>query len=206
EAGKFDKSISLLKKALALDVEDAHKLYLTLAAMYEKADLIDDAEKAYHEAIEREPESDLLYFYLGCFYDQHSRRKEAARQFAKAIEINPRNTDALNYLGYMYAEDGINLDEAVEMLKTAVEIEPDNGAYIDSLGWAYFKKGDINKALELVLKASLLLEDPVIYDHLGDIYYKQGLKDKAKEQWQKSLSIDPDEEKVKEKIERLKDE
>ncbi len=206
EDEKFDKSIGLLKEALALDLPDAYKLHLTLAGVYERADLIDDAEEAYKEAIQQEPDNDLLYFYLGCFYEQRGRREKASGQFAKAIKINPKNVDALNYLGYMYAEDGIKLDEAIGMLKTAIEIEPDNGAYIDSLGWAYFKKGDIDKAFELILRASSLLEDSVIYDHLGDIYYKRGLKDKAREQWQKALSINPDEEKVKEKIERLKDE
>ena len=60
------------------------------------------------------------------------------------MELDDENPDALNYLGYMYAEDGIMLDQAQTLIEKALEIDPNNGAYIDSLGWVYFKKGMID--------------------------------------------------------------
>jgi tetratricopeptide (TPR) repeat protein len=90
------------------------------------------------------------------------------------------------------------------MIKKALELEPANGAYIDSLGWLYFKKGKTKEAIRELEKAIALIEDPVIYDHLGDAYFK--LKDfgKAKENWEKSLKLLPGQDKVKEKINRIK--
>ena len=46
-------------------------------------------------------------------------------KFRKCIELNPEHADAYNYLGYMYADDGINLDEAVSLVKKALVITKD---------------------------------------------------------------------------------
>ena len=90
------------------------------------------------------------------------------------------------------------------MIKKALSIQPDNGAYVDSLGWLYFKQGKIQEALKELERAGSLMEDPVIYDHLGDVYFKTGDNANAKLSWQKSLKLDPKQDKIKEKIEQLK--
>ena len=58
-------------------------------------------------------------------------------------------------------------------------------------------KKELEKAKEIIG------EDPVVYDHLGDVYFKTGSLDKAKEAWTKSLGLKEDE-KVKEKLSSLK--
>jgi tetratricopeptide (TPR) repeat protein len=90
------------------------------------------------------------------------------------------------------------------MIKKALEIEPNNGAYLDSLGWLYFKKGQTEEAIKELEKASALLKDPVIFDHLGDAYFKIGDIENAKNNWQESLSLEPAQDKVKEKLEKIK--
>ena len=67
--------------------------------------------------------------------------------FAKALELNPNDSGALNYLGYWWADEGRNLEEAIELITRAVELHPDNGYYADSLGWIYFKIGEADKAV-----------------------------------------------------------
>ena len=50
--------------------------------------------------------------------------------------------------------------------------------------------------------------DPVIHDHLGDVYYKTGNYEKAVEFWTKSVEVgtEPEEtQKVREKLEKLQD-
>ena len=59
------------------------------------------------------------------------------------------------------------------------------------------------EALKELERASGLLEDPVIFDHLGDTYLKIGDIEKAKVSWQKSLELDPKQDKIKKKIEQL---
>jgi Tfp pilus assembly protein PilF len=118
------------------------------------------------------------------------------------LELKPDYHEALNFLGYLYVDENKYLDQAGVMIKKALELDPGNGAYIDSLGWFYFKKAKFREAVIELEKASSLLEDAVIYDHLGDAYLKVNDIEKAKLNWQKSLKLDPSQEKVREKIDK----
>jgi tetratricopeptide (TPR) repeat protein len=63
---------------------------------------------------------------------------------------------------------------------------------VDSLGWAFFKSGLLTEALaELKRAAALVGDDPVIYEHLGDIYAKQQRLSDAREAWLHALELDP---------------
>ena len=55
---------------------------------------------------------------------------------------------------------------------------------------------------ELEKAKELIGEDPVVYDHLGDTYFKIGSLEKAKDAWTKSIGLKEDK-KVKEKLESL---
>jgi len=123
----------------------------------------------------------------------------------KVLEINPDNADALNYIGYTYAEQGVNLDRAEEMVKKALRLKPRDGYIIDSLGWVYFKKGDYKKAVRHLEEAEAYAsEDPLIKEHLGDAYLKADLKDRALEMYERALVLEPDKDELKKKIETLR--
>jgi tetratricopeptide (TPR) repeat protein len=118
----------------------------------------------------------------------------------KALEIKPDHADALNYLGYTYAEAGEHLDEAISLIKRALVIKKDNGYILDSLAWAYYQKGMYKEALEVMISAiDKSDDDPVMREHYGDILLKLGKKDKVKEQWIRSLELDPKNEKLRDK-------
>lgn len=136
-----------------------------------------------------------FYFQLGAAYERNQKFKEAETYFRKALEIQPDFSEALNYLGYMWAERGENLKEAREMIEKAVKLEPKNAAYLDSLGWVLFKLDQPAEALPHILKAVENNEEPdaTLYDHLGDIYAALKKTDKAREAWQKAISIEPNE-------------
>ena len=80
------------------------------------------------------------------------------------------------------------------------------GDLIDSLGWYYHKKGDLDRALQLLLKAESLTkpEDATVFDHIGDTYQQLGKTAQALQYWQKSLALDGDDKKVAEKIDAAK--
>jgi Flp pilus assembly protein TadD len=119
----------------------------------------------------------------------------------KAIELKPDNPDTLNYLGYSYAEKGENLDEAIQLIKRALQVKPDSGYILDSLAWAYYQKGMLNDALQVMQNAiAKVPEDPVMREHYGDIYLKLSNKAKAREQWLKSLQLDPENKNLREKF------
>ena len=65
---------------------------------------------------------------------------EALACMHRALEKNPDNASALNYIGYTWAEKGVKLDEAEEMISRAIELRPEDGYIVDSLGWVYYMR------------------------------------------------------------------
>src|SRR5262249_36975871 len=112
------------------------------------------------------------------------------------------SAEAQNYLGYMWAEHDMKLDKARELIEKAVKAEPKNAAYLDSLGWVLLKLRQPKDAVVYALKAVELSEEPdaALYDHLGDIYAALKETDKARDAWNKSLSVEPNEE-IRKKLE-----
>jgi len=79
------------------------------------------------------------------------------------------------------------------LIEKAMAISPDNGAYIDSYGWVYYRMGNFDLALtELQKAASLINSDPIIFEHLGDVYKALGNNEKALRYYNRALEIDPD--------------
>jgi tetratricopeptide (TPR) repeat protein len=146
-----------------------------------------------------------FYFSYGAAAERGGQYVKAAELFRKCIELDPEGAGrAYNYLGYMWIDQGVNLDEAGQLIRRALELEPGNGAYVDSLGWLYFKQGKYPEALTELLRAAELLEEPdaVVYDHIGDTYEKLGKTAEAVLYWQKSLQVDPENKSVAAKLDR----
>jgi len=106
----------------------------------------------------------------------------------------------------MWAELGVNLEEALELVQKAVAMEPDNGAFVDSLGWAHFQLGNLEEAQEHLERAATLVgEDPVVFEHLGDVYHLLGRLEDARAIYLRALD-QPDAEnaeQVRRKLEEL---
>ena len=74
---------------------------------------------------------------------------------------------------------------------------------MDSLGWTYFKMGKDELArIELEKAVKFESESWEIQDHLGDIYLKIGMKNNAIGAWQKAKTLNPENKKIRQKIER----
>jgi tetratricopeptide (TPR) repeat protein len=146
--------------------------------------------------------TEFFYFQFGAAYERKGDYEDAEKQFQKCIQLKPDFASALNYLGYMLAEHGMKLEEARALIEKAVKLEPKNAAYLDSMGWVLYKLSKPKEALDYLLKAIELSEEPdaTVYDHLGDIYAALKQRDKAREAWQKSVSLEANDE-VKKKLE-----
>ena len=149
--------------------------------------------------------TEFFYFQFGAAYERQKQYEDAEKQFQKCLQMKPDFAGALNYLGYMWAEHGMKLEQARELIEKAVKLEPKNAAYLDSMGWVLYKLSKPKEALNYLLKAIELSEEPdaTVYDHLGDIYAALNQRDKAREAWQKSVSLEASDE-VKKKLENGK--
>ena len=147
-------------------------------------------------------DNDDLYFTIAVLYEKTDRFDDMVAALNNAIRINPKHADALNYLGYSYADKGIHLKEALSLIQRAYDLKPDNGYILDSLGWVYYKLGKYQEALKYLNNAiQSVNDDPVLFEHIGDVNEAMGNDKAALDAWEKSLKYHEKEEGVKERVE-----
>jgi tetratricopeptide (TPR) repeat protein len=188
---RFPEANEHLGRAIVLNPKQPES-HIVQGLAYLQQEQFDKSADVFLEGIQHNPKNADLHFNLGTAYDKLNRFDDVVRAMETAIKLDPHHADALNYLGYSYAERGIRIDQALSLTKQAVALKPENGYYVDSLGWAFFKSGQLAEALvELKRAATLVGDDPVIYEHLGDIYAKQQRLSDAREAWLHALELDP---------------
>jgi len=171
--------------------------YLFTGLILHDAERYDDAVEIFLRGIEKKPEVPDLYFHLGAAFDKLGRFDDMVSQMERAIQLAPKHANALNYLGYTFADKGVRLNEAFDLIRRALDLRPDDGYFIDSLAWAYYRQGNLEEATTLLEKAAVIVpSDPVIHEHLGEVYLKNKRIDLAKAAWERSLALNPDNEQL----------
>jgi tetratricopeptide (TPR) repeat protein len=208
DAGKTKEGADILAGLLQEDPSNLD-IYINLSQIYLQGKKYAEAEEVLRRAEDRKLDSETLKYQLATVYERQKDFDRAESMLKEILQEDPKNAVALNYIGYMLADRGIRLQEALQYVKEALAIDPNNGAYLDSLGWALFKLNQLAEAEKYLLQAvDLVRNDPIIADHLGDLYFKTGDYQKAKDFWTRSLSTgtEPEEtRKVREKLEKLQE-
>ncbi|MBL4760147.1 MAG: tetratricopeptide repeat protein [Mariprofundaceae bacterium] len=190
---KYTSSRQYIQKVLKQDSTN-NQAWILLSTIYlaqEKYQkLLDQTQSA--TALKQVP--DRLYMNRAIAFEYFKRYKDVESTLKTLIHNNPNHADALNFLAYTYAEQGIKLDEAKKYIHRALAKKTDDGYYLDSLAWIYYKNGEYNKAATTQQKAlKIINNDATMHDHLGDIFWQLDKKEKAIQQWQKALSLQPKE-------------
>ena len=121
----------------------------------------------------------------------------------ESLSILPDQAHVLNYLAYSWVDQGVNLDEGLEMLKKANELRKNDGYIIDSLGWVYFAKKNYDEAEFFLQRAVELMPlDPIINDHYGDALWMQNKNIQARYVWGNVLKMKNTEKKLQEIIKK----
>lgn len=146
--------------------------------------------------------------------DTHDRRMVLADRLAQAGKIDeglilmrnealsrPNDPYMLNSLGYYLVIHTERYEEAYRVLARASLLAPNDPYIADSYGWVRYKLGDLDGAQRYIEQSQAEIlpnRNWEIEDHLGDIYWHQGDKDKAREAWGIALAeFPPDKERAK---------
>jgi len=175
---------------------------MAAADAYGRLKNYDAAVRISRAALAARPENAEVMFRLASSLERGGNPTEAEKVFLQLLAERPNDAASQNYLGYMWADQGVQLDKARELLEKAVAREPRNAAYLDSLGWVYFRMGKFDTA-EKNLREAARREpsDPTISEHLGDLDMKQGDLEGAVRQWEKALQLkSEDADRVREKL------
>ena len=188
-----EPQISSLKLLIKSEDIFIQKKYLDLANFYRTKKNYQSA-LAYYDKVEK-ANSDQdwsFYYYKGICYERLKKWKESEKNLQKSISLSPKKYTVINYLAYSWLERRENIDQATKMLEDAVKLSNwELGYIIDSLGWAYFLKKEYGKA-EKILKIAYEKTpyESEVYDHYGDVLWKQKKYLQARYVWKNALNLE----------------
>ena len=100
---------------------------------------------------------------------------------------------AMNNLAYGWSEQGIRLDEAIQLMEQVLKAHPNEASFIDTMGWILYQQQKYEEAFTYICKASLIEPGAIeVRRHLADIYQQFGLYDQAIMEWQSVLDLEWD--------------
>ncbi len=201
ERGDLARAIDSLDRALLAEQRRAVQLYRSSlrARAGERDGAISDLEAL---LVPEHPDVEVLY-QIGLLHGEGGRGSEALTWMERVLEADGRHAAALNYVGYALAEQGEDLDQAELLISRALEVRPEDGFITDSLGWVFFQRakpllerGHESEARSWLLRAetellraeSLSGGDPVISEHLGDVYRALGRAPEALARYEDAMA------------------
>lgn len=192
EIGDLNRAQQLVAEARQR-YPDKKEFVAVEAALYDRRGDTAKAAAVLKEALVNSPDDVELLYRYGVALEKLKRRDEAKAVMERIVAKDPTNPDALNYLGYSLAEQGQDLDKALDMIRTALTKEPDNPFFLDSLAWTLFKMGRMDEALHTIEKAiGHKVKDAIIWEHYGDIAAAAGHKAVARKAYRTALELGSD--------------
>lgn len=196
---RSDEALKILKGVTADDPKDIEAI-MALGNIERSRKKFEDCANTYSQGIDAtdaDKPNWILFYFRGICEERSKQWPKAEADLKKALSLQPEQAHVLNYLGYSWIDQGINLDDAMAMIRRAVDQRPDDGFIVDSLGWAYYRIADYDNAVKNLERAiDLKPEDPTINDHLGDAYWRVGRRLEAKFQWQHAKDLKPEPEEL----------
>lgn len=191
EQDKDNKAIDILENLYAENNNiDA---LIQIGDIYRYKEDYKNAVNTYDKVLNLENEVPEKHWHVlyarGMAHERLKNFKKSETDLVKALEFRPDHPYLLNYLGYSWADQGVNLAEALRMIEKAAQDKPDDGYIADSLGWVYYKMEDYEGSISSLERAvELLPYDATINDHLGDAYWRVGRKLEARFQWRRAIN------------------
>jgi len=202
KSGQDTQAIILLEKMVAEGIHRSN-LYYYLVAFFGDQKEYQQALDYALSGVEKNPDSSRLLYQLGVLYEKMTQRQKAIKTMEEVLRVDENHADALNFLAYDQAESGEDLPLALERAKKALAIKP-SGFIVDTLGWIYYKMNRYDESrIQLEKATEMHPNDPVIAEHLGDLYRAMKLRDKAVAVYRRVLKMNPQAQQVQEKLDKL---
>ena len=134
----------------------------------------------------------------GVAYERIGKWKNAEKDLLASLKAEPDQAYVINYLAYSWIEQGVKIEESLEMLKKANKLRSNDPYIIDSLGWALFKLKRYKESKGYLQTAvNLMPGDPIVNDHFGDVLWKIGNEIQARYYWNYVLNLKKAEDNLK---------
>ena len=186
-----DKAIASLDEIDNLTTEQQIIVIQAQANILAKAQRDKESFELLDKTIKNMPNTPELVYDYALAAERVKKLDLMESELRKVINAKPDFAPAYNALGYSFADRNTRLTEAMQLIEKALSISPNDHYMIDSLGWVHYRKGNLDKAIELLQKAYKVNQDPEIAAHLGEVLWKKGQQDEANKIWHEGLNTDP---------------
>jgi tetratricopeptide (TPR) repeat protein len=158
QIGRHEDALLRLEKVVTSQFSFLHAMQarMVLGYIYAVTGRYRLAEFEFRTVVDHGVRSSQALAALGYVLYCQKKIPPSIEMLKEALAVEPTNANALNSLGFIYAQEKIDLREAVNLCRRAVEASPRNAAYLDSLGWALYgsrsfpeAKVCLRRALEL---------------------------------------------------------
>jgi tetratricopeptide (TPR) repeat protein len=202
DKGQYQKIVDMMEQAKKAVPKDS-RVYFFLGLAYSRMDQNDEAIAALRHSLELKADDINALSTLALTLDGLHRYTESDSLYEYALKVDPKSHLVLNNYGYSLAERGLQLDRALRMSLQAISADPENASYLDTVGWVYFRLAKYDSARTYIAKAIKAGgASATVYEHMGDIEYKLGQKEKAEEYWKQALQMNAGNQALKDKIDR----
>jgi tetratricopeptide (TPR) repeat protein len=203
---KYDNAVTAFNKQIEINPLDKFA-HAGLGSMYSEWHKYAEAAPELEKAASLTPENAELQVSLGDAYLNLGQDDKALATFDHAVELSATPL-VWNNIAYQLSLKNSHLDRAQQYAESAVSattaalrnvsldrltpqdlpLVPSLIAYWDTLGWVYFGEGNLDKAEKYIAAAWDLGQHGEVGDHLGQIFEKEGKKDRALRTYALSLS------------------
>jgi tetratricopeptide (TPR) repeat protein len=189
--GTPQEGLKIIDEALGQRPDDP-VLVTSAAALHEQLGAFDRARSLLDAALTQSPGNDGLVYARADLEDRAAQPDRAVAVMQTLLDRDANSVVALNFIGYSYAERGIDLDTAERLLRRAIVLRPDDGLVLDSFGWMLYRRGRTEEARAILERADRLSPfEPEILLHLGEVYLRAGLVQRARDSFRQALGLDP---------------
>lgn len=201
--GKVTPARALLHTLVAANPEEERFKLMAEIQFLRDAGQYKEALALQAQAVAQFPDDNDLLYDQAMLADKAGQPNTMERLLRQLIARQPDYHHAYNALGYSFAERGIRLKEAKELIEKALTFAPEDPFITDSLGWVEFRLGNHAEALRLLEFAFKKRPDADIAAHLGEVLWSIGQRDRAKALWKEGQKINANNETLRETLKRL---
>lgn len=194
-AGRANDAERVAKRAVTFNPKEPGAL-MALGSVYAAEQHFDDARAQFEAALLLNPKDTSPIFQIATTYAQQDNVPMAVQTIARALAIDPRNIQALVFRADLYAHqhDDAHASEAYDDAVVAAATDDEKVAILIRKA-AYFVQ-EKKDAQGVAIFSQIVQQFPKIssgFAAFGDYYASVHQFDKAVQQWQAALALNPNE-------------
>ncbi len=205
DSGNFAAARAAAQTAVDLEPDNVDALR-NLGYVYDVFGQYDTARYHYERALERSPNLPHVLSAIGRIFFVTGQTSNAIRTFQRIIEMDPAHADAYRQLGMVYRFIG-ERQKAREALDKAIELEPTQVRALTERALLNFQTRNYFGSVEDYTRALTTTQQlgtsltAIDYLYYGFAYRWIQECDKAREMWNRSLELAPNDQEIRANVE-----